>query len=240
MANIILHQIGNTAVGLNAENGYINATAMVAGHKDRTGQRKDVADWLRLKRTQETLEHLSLITGIPVIKLYQVFQGSPDAGGGTWIHPRLAVRLGMWLSDDFGLTVENWVAEWQAQAPIQHALPQTFAEALLLAAKQAQAIELQQAQITILESDNLRQSEAIDELFEYSSILRIAKFNGCDEKAFAWHKLKAASQALRDEIKKVPCPRFGIKNLYSHDAWRLAYPEYRLPETTTLVVKSRK
>jgi hypothetical protein len=85
MANIILHQIGNTAVGMNSGDGYINATAMVAGHKERTGQRKDIADWLRLKRTQETLEHLSLITGIPVIKLYQVFQGSPDAGGGTWI-----------------------------------------------------------------------------------------------------------------------------------------------------------
>jgi hypothetical protein len=112
MANIILHQIGNTAVGLNSENGYVNATAMAAGHKERTGQRKDVHDWLKLKRTKETLEHLSAVTGKVVTELYQVFQGGIPEKQGTWIHPRLAVRFGMWLSDDFGLTVENWVADW--------------------------------------------------------------------------------------------------------------------------------
>ncbi len=97
-------------------------------------------------------------------------------------------------------------------------------------------IELQEAQIKLLEADNERQAEVIDELFEYSSIIRVAKYNGCSEKAFQWHKLKAASKALNVEIKKVPCPRYGEKNLYSHDAWRLAYPGYRLPETTTLVI----
>jgi hypothetical protein len=112
MANIILHQIGNTAVVLNSEDGYVNATAMAAGHKERTGQRKDVHDWLKLKRTKETIEHLSAVTGKVVTELYQVFQGGIPENQGTWIHPRLAVRFGMWLSDDFGLTVENWVADW--------------------------------------------------------------------------------------------------------------------------------
>jgi hypothetical protein len=118
-------------------------------------------------------------------------------------------------------------------------IPSQPKTALQLAREQVkllEQLEIQSEQIKLLESDNLRQSEAIDELFEYSSIIRIAKFNECDEKAFAWYKLKAASQALGEEIKKVPCPRFGTKNLYSHNAWRLAYSEYRLPETTTLVI----
>jgi KilA-N domain len=120
MANIILHQIGNTAVGLNSEDGFVNATAMTKGHRERTGQRKDVHNWLQSKRTKETLEHLSSVTGIPVTELYQVFQGAHHEQQGTWIHPRLAVRFAMWLSDDFGLTVENWIEEWSKgrQSPI--------------------------------------------------------------------------------------------------------------------------
>jgi hypothetical protein len=112
--------------------------------------------------------------------------------------------------------------------------PQTMVEALKLALHQAEQIELQEAQIKLLEEDNERQAEVIDELWCYSSIIRVAKYNNCSEKAFSWHKLKAASKAIQADIKQVPCPRFGQKNLYSHDAWRLAYPEYQLPETTTL------
>jgi hypothetical protein len=116
MANdIVIHQFHGAVVGQKNESGYINATSMATAHRFATGKRKDVADWLRLDRTQETLTHLSSITGIPVIELYQAFQGAPESGGGTWIHPRLAIRFGMWLSDDFGLAVEDWVKGWQAQ-----------------------------------------------------------------------------------------------------------------------------
>jgi hypothetical protein len=34
--------------------------------------------------------------------------------------------------------------------------------------------------------------------------------------------------------------KFSEKNLYSHDAWRVAYPGIPLPETTTLVVQAVK
>jgi len=67
---------------------------------------------IELERTKETLKHLNSITGIPVIELYQVFRGSPSNGGGTWIHPKLAIRFGIWLSDEFGYLVEQWVSEW--------------------------------------------------------------------------------------------------------------------------------
>jgi hypothetical protein len=89
-----------------------------------------------------------------------------------------------------------------------------------------------------LVEENQQLSEAVDELFSYSSIIRIAKFNKCDEKLFNWRLLKNASNNLGTEVKKVPCPRYGTKSLYSHDAWRLAYPAFKLPETTTLVVRA--
>lgn len=97
---------------------------------------------------------------------------------------------------------------------------------------------LAQAEVEVLEESNQALSEAVDELFNYSSIIRIAKFNGISEGRFKWHRLKTVSAQLGLEIKRVPCARFGTKNLYSHDAWRVAYPHVNLPETTTLVVKA--
>jgi prophage antirepressor-like protein len=98
-------------------------------------------------------------------------------------------------------------------------------------------MELLEEQKQLLEAENYALSEAVDELFEYSSIIRVAKFNDVRETSFNWRLLKAASNKLGLEIKKVPSPRFEFQNLYHHQAWRLAYPEYRLPETTTLTIK---
>lgn len=61
------------------------------------GKRRDVGEWLSNKRTQETLEHLSSITGIPIKSLYEVLRGSPSNNGGTWIHPMLADNFKKWL-----------------------------------------------------------------------------------------------------------------------------------------------
>lgn len=123
--------------------------------------------------------------------------------------------------------------------------PQTYLEALkaLVAVEEEKERllreqQLLQAEKEDLEKDNIRQAEVIDELFEYSSIIRVAKFNGCHEKAFDWRKLKTASRVLEVEIKQVPCPRFELKNLYHHSVWRFVYPDYRLPETTTLMIKT--
>jgi hypothetical protein len=128
-----------------------------------------------------------------------------------------------------------------AIAPVTHALPQTYVEALkaLVQAeeeKEALALEnsLQAAQIDELEEDVDRLSELADELFNYSSIIRIAKLNGVNEKVYNWRKLKAASKVKGIEVKQSPCSRFGVKNLYHIDAWKAAYPEAKLPETNGL------
>jgi hypothetical protein len=130
-----------------------------------------------------------------------------------------------------------------SSAAVEPKTPQTYLQALkaLVEAEEEkerlqQANELLTEEVKILEQTANQLSEIVDELFDHSSIIRIAKFNGVSEKLFSWHKLKAASNKLGLEVKKAPCPRYGTKNLYHHDAWRLAYPDARLPETTTLVI----
>lgn len=119
----------------------------------------------------------------------------------------------------------------QPQAP---QLPQTYLEALkALVAAEEEKLMLEQENKS-LQEDVERQAEVIDELFDYSSIVRIAKYNNVSEKSYNWRKLKAASELMNLEVKKVPCPRFVTKNLYSHDAWRRTYPDAKLPETTSL------
>jgi|SanBayMetagenome_1026888.scaffolds.fasta_scaffold54095_1 hypothetical protein len=235
--SIISHDVNGLTVGQQEDNGYINATRLTQAHKLMTGQNRKVHEWLSNKRTKESLSHLASKLGIPVDQLYQVFQGSPDNGGGTWLHPKLATRFAMWLSDDFGLMVEEWVQSWSikpTKTPV--ALPSNYKEALKALIAEIESRELLEAEKVILENENRQLSEALDELFDYSSIVRIAKFNKVSEKNFNWRSLKAVSIQMGLEIKKVPCPRFETRSLYSHDVWRVTYPEVKLPETTTLVI----
>lgn len=129
----------------------------------------------------------------------------------------------------------------KAITPTTPALPQTYVEALkaLVQAeeeKERLALEnsLQAAQIDELEEDVDRLSEITDELFDYSSIVRIAKLNDVNEKTYNWRKLKAASKIKGVEVKHAACPRYGVKNLYHSDAWKLAYPDAKLPVNSAL------
>jgi hypothetical protein len=100
------------------KDGYVNATHLCKAHREKTGERKDPSEWLSNKSAQSAIHKLSTVTGIPVTALVEVRQGGNHQG--TWIHPRLAVRFAMWLSDDFSLQVEDWVHQWmRSDPPIQ-------------------------------------------------------------------------------------------------------------------------
>lgn len=125
--DIIFHSANNLPVGQRKSDGYVDATAMCKAYYAKTGKRREVSEWLKNKRTQQTLEHLSTVTGIPVTALYQVVQGGNEQSNqGTWIHHRLAIRFGIWLDDDFGFMVEEWIATWMTtgQNPVAQPQPQ--------------------------------------------------------------------------------------------------------------------
>lgn len=103
--------------------GYINGTAMCVAHA------KDISDWLALNSVLELVAALALRLGInpnsgispnsvktrvsaSFPALIMVKRGSPQKGGGTWIHPKLAVHLGQWCSAEFALQVSDWIEEW--------------------------------------------------------------------------------------------------------------------------------
>lgn len=208
---------------------YVNLTDMAQA----CGKR--FPDWNRLESAKSYLETLSTVVQIPTTQLVQIKQGGNSDEQGTWGHPKVAIRFAQWCSDDFAVQVDLWVDELVTNGSVSLSTPKTYIQALkdLVAAEEEK--ERLAIEVKMLEQDNERLAEITDELFDYSSIIRVAKFNGVDEKQFKWQRLKSVSIQLGLEIKKAPCPRFVTKNLYHRDAWAKAYPDTPLPETTMIV-----
>lgn len=97
-AKIIPFDYEGQIVRFNAD-GWIHATEAAA----RFG--KEPHEWLRLPDTERYLEGLQRRYGeIPYVK---TSRARADRGGGTWLHPKLAVKFARWLSVDF----EIWCDE---------------------------------------------------------------------------------------------------------------------------------
>lgn len=217
------------------EDGYMSLTDMCQACGKLFG------NWKQLKATDSYIEALSSDIGIPISQLIEVSKGnSADIVQGTWGHRLAALELSRWLSPEFSIQCNKWIEELLTKGSVSLStapvMPQTYLEALKALVASEEAKELLKIENEQLREDVDQLSEIADELFDYSSIIRIAKFNKCKETAFDWRKLKACSTAKRLDVKKAPCPRFGSKNLYHHDVWRMAYPNFKLPETTTLVI----
>jgi hypothetical protein len=80
------------------DDGWFNATE-VAG---RYG--KSPSEWLRLPTTEEYLAALERKYGkIPYLKAQR------GKSGGTWLHPKLAVRFAQWLDIDFAIWCDEQI-----------------------------------------------------------------------------------------------------------------------------------
>ncbi len=112
MSLLIQRNCFGIVVAQEKDNGYINITKLAKAYQKQTGKRRDASEWLSNKRTKESINHLNSVTGIPVTELIQVRQGGSPEHQGTFVHPKLALRFAIWLSDEFGYMVEQWFEEW--------------------------------------------------------------------------------------------------------------------------------
>jgi len=97
-------------------------------------QEKEIKLWFRLEETFELFRELARQEGInsnrenshpssaarlSATKYAKMFpgliisnRGGFDVGGGTWLHPKLAIALAQWCSPTFALQVSDWVMQW--------------------------------------------------------------------------------------------------------------------------------
>ena len=115
----VIREVNGITVEQRKNDGYLNATALAKAYEQTSGIRKDVRDWTLTERAKSYIELLSAKTGIPVLVLVQVKKGGSSPG--TWIHPKLSIPFGTWLSIEFEMLVSEWVEEWMTSAynPIQ-------------------------------------------------------------------------------------------------------------------------
>lgn len=105
---------------------FLNATA-VAKHFNKVPK-----DYLKTEQTQEYIialaECLSKGKKIPVEQnqLVTVKNGAPENGGGTWLHPKLAIHFARWLNPKFAVWCDEQIEHLlkNGQMPtVQPALP---------------------------------------------------------------------------------------------------------------------
>lgn len=84
-----------------SERGWFNATQAAA----RYG--KNPHDWLRLQSTKDYLEAAARRYGKTAY--VKTHKARSDRGGGTWLHPKLAVRFAQWLDIDFAVWCDEQI-----------------------------------------------------------------------------------------------------------------------------------
>ena len=136
--------VNGVAVEQRSDNGFINGTTMCTAHDKR------LLPWLRTQDTLELFCDLANDLGLEIkcadlrildvsrlsaTKYAQMFpaliftkQGSPAVGGGSWLHPDLAIQLAQWCNKRFAIQVSRWIREWltTGQVPIDSDAEQEY------------------------------------------------------------------------------------------------------------------
>ena len=89
------------------DDGYILATKMCQASN------KKLCKWRNSPDTKKFTELVKKHTKLVEEQLIIVRRGGNDKNNqGTWVHPKLAIHLAIWLSSSFCLQVSNWIEEW--------------------------------------------------------------------------------------------------------------------------------
>lgn len=102
---LIDREVESSIVQQRLSDGYINATALCHA----AGKRWH--NYIRNESSGNFLRKLSQSEGIEQQHLVQETR-TPDGQASIWVHPKVAIHLGQWLSAEFAVKVTDWVYDW--------------------------------------------------------------------------------------------------------------------------------
>lgn len=119
----ITRDVNGVTVEQRVADGFLNGTAMCTAHG------KKIVEWFSNQSTIDLVKALAENLGIELKggnshlsstarvsaaypQLVVSKKGSPENGGGTWLHPDLALQLAQWCNPLFAIQVSRWVREW--------------------------------------------------------------------------------------------------------------------------------
>ena len=102
-----------TPISRRTADGYVNATAMC---------RANGKQWSKYRESDRCQTYLDALAETSEIRMFDLIESRQGQGGGTWVHPQVAVDLARWISAPFAVWMDGWFLEsiQQAQpAPVQ-------------------------------------------------------------------------------------------------------------------------
>lgn len=155
MSTELVKVVGGVPVRARPTDKYVDATALC-----KAGGKK----WEAFERNRETQEFLAAVASKARILAFDLVQKRRGHGGGTWVHPEVAIRLCMWISPEFAAQVTGWIqtlfTEGRVELPTAPVPPSGFAEVGGDDPVEHQLVLMQQACVALIE--NRRRQLAIE------------------------------------------------------------------------------
>lgn len=225
MSSLVVREFNGKQIEQRPDDGYMDATAMCKA----TG--KKWSHYWANTTTKDFVQALAESTGIPAESLVEMQSGR---GGGTYVHPKLAMHLAQWCSPKFAVVVSGWVLDILttgraelAPTPADPilAMIETAKATYLMQVEQAKKLAAVESKVDAVQqtaSRALQQATAAqktaDSQYGYFTVLAYAKRTGREISVGEASRVgKCLSDRLRaagGEPQKISDPRFGFVNLY--------------------------
>ncbi|MCP9905021.1 KilA-N domain-containing protein [Cyanobium sp. BA5m-10] len=96
-----------TPISRRTSDGYVNATAMCKANNKQ---------WSKYRESDRCQTYLDALAETSVIRMFDLIESRQGQGGGTWVHPQVAVDLARWISAPFAVWMDGWFLESVQQA----------------------------------------------------------------------------------------------------------------------------
>ena len=125
-----------TPISRRTIDGYVNATAMCKANGKQ---------WSKYRESDRCQTYLDALAETSEIRMFDLIESRQGQGGGTWVHPQVAVDLARWISAPFAVWMDGWFLE-----SIQHPQPRPVQESTLQL-REAEVITLVERSIGLFE-----------------------------------------------------------------------------------------
>ena len=125
-----------TPISRRTADGYVNATAMC---------RANGKQWSKYRESDRCQTYLDALAETSGIRMFDLIESRQGQGGGTWVHPQVAVDLARWISAPFAVWMDGWFLE-----SIQQPQPAQVQESTLQL-REAEVITLVERSIVVFE-----------------------------------------------------------------------------------------
>ena len=125
-----------TPISRRTSDGYVNATAMCKANGKQ---------WSKYRESDRCQTYLDALAETSEIRMFDLIESRQGQGGGTWVHPQVAVDLARWISAPFAVWMDGWFLE-----SIQHPQPTPVQESTLQL-REAEVITLVERSIGLFE-----------------------------------------------------------------------------------------